>query len=79
MKSGEAMATPQRMAHIDQRIADRLAARLENQKPDYLMQTLGISVNTWVKIRSGRPIRASVATRLLRRIGELSDDGAMAN
>ncbi|CCW19273.1 hypothetical protein EBBID32_36390 [Sphingobium indicum BiD32] len=78
MSVGQA-ATPQRMAHIDPRIADRLAARLESQKPDYLMETLGISVNTWVKIRRGQPIRASVATRLLRRIGQLGDDGCIAN
>jgi hypothetical protein len=44
--SARQMATPQRMAHIDRHIADRLAAGLENQKPDYLMRTLGISVNT---------------------------------
>ena len=72
-------ATPQRMAQIDPSIADRLAAKLESQKPDYLMEKLGISVNTWVKIRRGQPIRASVATRLLRRIGQLPDDGGIAN
>jgi hypothetical protein len=77
--SARQMATPQRMAHIDRHIADRLAAGLENQKPDYLMRTLGISVNTWVKIRSGQPIRASVAMRLLRRIDQAPDGGAIAN
>jgi hypothetical protein len=32
------------------------------------MDVLGISSNTWLKVKKGKPIRASVAERLLSRL-----------
>ncbi|WCM25586.1 hypothetical protein NDN01_16235 [Sphingomonas sp. QA11] len=43
--------------------------RLRAQTADCVMETLGISVNTWVKMRDGKPIRMSVAERFVQRVG----------
>lgn len=58
----------QSMTLIGTELAAHMAERLTAQTAEIVMQTFGISVNTWVKIRAGQPIRASVADRLLRRI-----------
>jgi len=44
-------------------------ARLRAQTADCVMETFGISVNTWVKMRDGKPIRMSVAERFVQRVG----------
>jgi DNA-binding Xre family transcriptional regulator len=36
-----------------------------------LMQTFGISLNTWNKLKKGEPIRKSVATRLIERLDRM--------
>ncbi|MBV5324866.1 MAG: hypothetical protein J0626_06140 [Rhodospirillaceae bacterium] len=46
----------------------RFNARLRAQTAECVMATFGISVNTWLKMRKGMPIRKSVAERLVRRI-----------
>jgi hypothetical protein len=43
--------------------------RLRAQTADCVMETFGISVNTWVKMRDGKPIRMSVAERFVQRVG----------
>lgn len=56
------------MALVDTEVASRMAATLPVQTAGTVMETFGISMNTWVKIRKGQPIRASVADRLLVRL-----------
>lgn len=47
-------------------VVDRLHLMVESQAR--IMGTCGISWNTWKKVRSGEPIRLSVALRLLSRV-----------
>jgi hypothetical protein len=55
----------------------RFVAELDNQwqtrSGNQVMTTLGISENTWRKLRTGQPIRASVAKRLLERFSALAE------
>lgn len=39
------------------------------QSKEIVMETLGISYNTWLKLKRGESIRSSVAERLMRRFG----------
>jgi hypothetical protein len=59
--------------HIDPQIVQRLGKRLCSRKPDHIMEQLGISLNTWLKLLAGEPIRASVADRLLDRFGDIEE------
>ncbi|PSO09688.1 hypothetical protein C7E20_21290 [Sphingobium sp. AEW4] len=59
--------------HIDPPIVQRLGKRLCSRKPDHIMEQLGISLNTWLKLLAGEPIRASVADRLLDRLGDIEE------
>lgn len=59
--------------HIDPQIVQRLGMRLCSRKPDHIMEQLGISLNTWLKLLAGEPIRASVANRLLDRLGDIEE------
>ena len=43
--------------------------RLPAQTKEDITIALGISQNTWVKVRAGEPIRRSVGERLLARLG----------
>src|SRR3546814_4734247 len=58
-----------KMALVCANLATRMAETLPEQSPGTVMQTFGISVNTWVKIRDGQPIRASVRSEE-RRVGK---------
>jgi hypothetical protein len=58
-----------RLSYVDPAFVEKLAGRLRAQTPECVMDTFGISVNTWVKMRKGLPIRKSVAERLVQRIG----------
>jgi hypothetical protein len=53
--------------HIDPELVQQLEARLRSRKPEHIMEQLGISLNTWLKLLAGEPIRVSVADRLLHR------------
>lgn len=57
-----------RMAVLDREMVVRMSASLPAQTEECVMRTFGISVNTWVKLRDGKPIRPSVALRLLDRL-----------
>jgi hypothetical protein len=48
-----------------------MAGLLRNQSKEHVMETLGISANTWLKIKRGEPIRASTALILGRRLERL--------
>lgn len=58
------------MRQIDSELVQHLATRLECRKPDHVMAKLGISLNTWDKLLTGSPIRASVASRLVDRFSD---------
>lgn len=56
------------LSHVDPALVERMRHRLRAQTADCVMDTFGISVNTWVKMRDGKPIRTSVARRFLERM-----------
>lgn len=58
---------PQGMVFIAPDIVANMGTLLENLKPDHVMDRLGISLNTWHKIKSGEPVRASLAHRIIVR------------
>lgn len=66
-----AQGAPKGMSHIDPDLVHMLRTRLPAQTSECVMATLGISMNTWVKVRDGQPIRASVAQRLVQRFGAI--------
>jgi hypothetical protein len=53
-----------RLAYLPHDLVVRLEQRRASNKDMAIMANLGISDNTWRKIRTGLPIRASVANRL---------------
>ena len=55
--------------YINPDVVRNVRERLRAQTADCVMETFGISVNTWVKMRDGKPIRASVAERFIQRVG----------
>ena len=57
------------LSTIDPAIVHRVRDALRAQTAECVMATFGISVNTWVKMRDGKPIRTSVADRFLERLG----------
>ena len=56
------------LAQIAPSTATAMHRALPAQTAESVMDRFGISVNTWVKIRDGQPIRPSVADRLLERL-----------
>lgn len=48
-------------------LVDRMRAILPCQSKEVVMEVLGISSNTWTKVKRREPIRASIAERLIRR------------
>lgn len=56
------------LARIPPSTAMAMHRELPAQTAESVMDRFGISVNTWVKIRDGHPIRPSVADRLLERL-----------
>lgn len=58
-----------RLSYVNPTIVEKMSSRLRAQTAECVMDTLGISVNTWLKMRKGMPIRKSVAERLLQRVG----------
>ena len=58
-----------RLSYVNPKVVEQLGGQLRAQTAECVMDTFGISVNTWVKMRRGMPIRKSVAERLLQRVG----------
>jgi hypothetical protein len=56
------------LAQIEPSTATAMHRALPSQTAECVMDRFGISVNTWVKIRDGQPIRPSVADRLIERL-----------
>lgn len=55
-------------AVLPSRAVASMRQRLRSQSKECVMDTLGISANTWLKIKKGEPIRQSTAEQLMRRI-----------
>jgi hypothetical protein len=62
-------------AIIDAGLVEFMKKNLPSQSKECIMDNLGISANTWQKIKHGKPIRRSTAevllARLSRRMGGL--------
>ncbi|HSI19328.1 MAG TPA: hypothetical protein VK980_16280 [Sphingomonas sp.] len=58
------------MSPIPQEIVSLMRARRTPQTDEALQQAFGISYNTWRRINAGQAIRASVAERLIQRLGK---------
>jgi hypothetical protein len=53
---------------VDETIVATLASRLPAQSKEMVQEHLGISANTWLKIKKGQPIRRSTAEMLVQRV-----------
>ena len=56
------------MCRVDRRLVERMARRLPAQTAPCVMETFGISINSWVKLREDQPVRRSLAERLVCRL-----------
>lgn len=64
----KAQRSPARaLRYVDPKIVAELQKRVPAATAQSVQESLGISANTWKKIRDGAPIRRSVAERLLTR------------
>jgi len=57
------------LGYLNPRLVEKLRGQLRAQTAECVMETFGISVRTWMKMRDGMPVRRSVAERLLQRVG----------
>jgi len=53
---------------VDPDLVTMLRQGLRAQTAECVMATFGVSIVTWSKIRDGKPIRTSVAQRLVERL-----------
>lgn len=60
--------TDKNLRPVDAIIVSRIRDQLTGETDEALMGRFGISYNTWRKVRSGKPIRRSVAERLEQRM-----------
>jgi hypothetical protein len=58
------------MSPIPHDVLSLMRARQTPQTDEALQREFGISYNTWRRIKGGHAIRASVAERLIQRLGE---------
>lgn len=56
-------------AILSQDAVELLRGRLSNESKEAVSDALGISSNTWIKVKRGMPVTASLARRLVERIG----------
>jgi len=68
------MALP-RLTTIEPGMINQMLAMLPRQTAEDIQDCLGISLNTWTKLRKGEAIRHSVAARLIARV----DGGQVRN
>lgn len=61
------------MRKVDPVVAERVILEAPGKTDAALMPSLGISYNTFRKIRAGEPIRSSVAERLEHRVRGITD------
>ncbi len=58
----------QKLTYLEADVVDKMRSMIHCQKPEVIQNHFGIGLNTWVKLREGKAIRNSVATRLLQRL-----------
>ncbi|MGK6318372.1 hypothetical protein [Sphingomonas sp. DT-204] len=58
---------------VDPAVARAMKAMVYRQTDEGLTEQFGLSYNTWRKVRSGLPIRASVAERVELRVRKLME------
>ena len=56
---------------IPKSLVGAMRAALPSSEKEVIMETFGISSNTWAKVRNGAPIRQSTAERLIGRLMHL--------
>lgn len=56
------------LSYVNDWVIEKLSPHLRAQTAECVMDTFGISINTWKKMKRGLPIRRSVAERLLDRV-----------
>jgi hypothetical protein len=61
MTSARAVTIPQEIVALAER-------KLTSKRQDPMITIIGISDNTWRKVRAGEPIRKSLALRLIERM-----------
>src|SRR3546814_5291853 len=59
------------MCFLNRHVVEVMRSNLQAQTATCVMNSFGISVNTWTKLRDGKPIRRSVAERLIGRLGRV--------
>lgn len=53
---------------VDDATVDQLRRLLPNQSKESVMDTLGISSNTWTKMKRGEPVRSWLVDRAISRL-----------
>jgi len=56
------------LSYVNDWVVEKLSSHLRVKTAECVMDTFGISINTWNKMKRGVPIRRSVAERLLDRV-----------
>jgi enoyl reductase-like protein len=56
---------------VDRRLVAAMQALLPVQTKECIMDTLGISANTWVKVKRGEAVRRSTVEYLIRRVEQI--------
>ena len=56
------------LSYVNDWVVEKLSSHLRVKTAECVMDTFGISINTWNKMTKGVPIRRSVAERLLDRV-----------
>lgn len=56
------------LSYVNDWVVEKLSVHLRVKTAECVMDTFGISINTWNKMKRGIPIRRSVAERLLDRV-----------
>ncbi|PJG46614.1 hypothetical protein CAF53_20960 [Sphingobium sp. LB126] len=59
---------------IDKNLVDRMLLLQVGRTDEALNDRFGISYNSWRKIMEGRPVRPSLADRLIKRIQSIDED-----
>src|SRR3546814_15709052 len=74
------------MCRLDRRLVAHMGCHLRAQTATCVMDTFGISINSWVKMREDQPVRRALAERLIMRLdasgllpASIGDDGAMTD
>jgi hypothetical protein len=65
---GRFVYTPTGRVILDGDTIALLRKRLPNESKETVSDALGISSNTWIKVKRGKPVNASLARRLVERI-----------